>query len=75
VENMIATEKPDVVIHTAAMTQVDDCETQREACWLQNVEATRYIALACEAYKVFLLHLFFFDYFFESEFNSHYINC
>jgi dTDP-4-dehydrorhamnose reductase len=46
------------------MTQVDDCETQREACWLQNVEATRFIAEACQAQSTFLLHLstdFIFD--------------
>lgn len=29
--------KPDVVINTAAMTNVDACETDREGCWLLNV--------------------------------------
>lgn len=56
--------KPDAVIHTAAMTQVDDCEQDHEACWLQNVEATRYVGEACEKNKAFLLHLstdFIFD--------------
>ena len=64
VHQLIEKEQPHVVIHTAAMTQVDDCETQREACWLQNVEATRYIAEACAAHNTFLLHLstdFIFD--------------
>jgi len=30
---------PDVVINTAAMTNVDACETEKEACWLMNVTA------------------------------------
>jgi dTDP-4-dehydrorhamnose reductase len=30
---------PDLVINTAAMTNVDACETQREACWALNVTA------------------------------------
>ena len=30
---------PDVVINTAAMTNVDACETDREACWLMNATA------------------------------------
>lgn len=29
--------KPDVVINTAAMTNVDACETDKENCWLMNV--------------------------------------
>src|SRR4051812_13212603 len=28
---------PDVVINTAAMTNVDACETEKEACWSKNV--------------------------------------
>jgi len=60
----INTHKPHAVIHTAAMTQVDDCETQQAECWLQNVEAVRYLAQACEANQTFLVHLstdFIFD--------------
>ena len=30
VQSVISQERPDVVIHTAAMTQVDDCETNQE---------------------------------------------
>src|SRR5688572_897464 len=32
---------PDVVINTAAMTNVDACETDRENCWLLNVTAVQ----------------------------------
>jgi dTDP-4-dehydrorhamnose reductase len=33
--------KPDVVINTAAMTNVDACETQKEECWKANVIAVQ----------------------------------
>ena len=64
VESVMADIRPDVVIHTAAMTQVDDCETDREACWLLNVKAVEYLIEACAKYNTFLLHLstdFIFD--------------
>lgn len=56
--------KPDVVIHTAAMTDVDKCETQKDACWAQNVHAVEYIVEACQATGAFLVHVstdFIFD--------------
>lgn len=56
--------KPDCVIHTAAMTQVDDCEKDREGCRILNVEAVRYLIEACEKYGTHLVHLstdFIFD--------------
>lgn len=33
---------PDAVINTAAMTNVDACETEREACWAMNVTAVEH---------------------------------
>ena len=56
--------KPDVLIHTAAMTQVDDCETHQQACWLHNVKAVEYLIEACNKYHTFFIHLstdFIFD--------------
>lgn len=35
--------KPDAVINTAAMTNVDACETKREECWAANVTAMQYM--------------------------------
>jgi len=40
---------PDVVIHCAAMTKVDDCESNRELAFRLNEEGTRNVALACKA--------------------------
>ena len=64
VESCLSTYQPDVVVHTAAMTNVDQCEEEKEGCWLLNVEAVAYVAEACKAHKAFLVHLstdFIFD--------------
>lgn len=50
-------EKPDVIIHTAAMTNVDEAEVEQEACWLMNVEAVKYLIHAAEANNCFFVHL------------------
>lgn len=42
--------KPDAVVHTAAMGNVDLCEEDRSACYRVNVEATR--ELLREAYRL-----------------------
>ena len=39
VNDVFLKHKPDVVINTAAMTNVDACETEKETCWLLNVTA------------------------------------
>lgn len=63
--------QPDVVINTAAMTNVDACESQKEACWAQNVTAVEYFIKAIESNtskhpgkKIHFIHLstdFIFD--------------
>ena len=64
VKEVITSEKPDVVINTAAMTNVDQCELEQDACWVANVDAVQHIVDACELSGSFLLHLstdFIFD--------------
>lgn len=64
VNKVIAVEKPTHIIHTAAMTNVDECEINREACWKLNVDAVQYLVNACEQHNVFFVHLstdFIFD--------------
>ena len=56
--------QPDVVIHAAAMTNVDECELNPEKCQLVNVEATQNVVHATENVKAHLIHLstdFIFD--------------
>jgi dTDP-4-dehydrorhamnose reductase len=62
--DVIGEVQPDVVIHGAAMTDVDKCEVQKDACWAQNVHAVEYIIEACKATNAFLVHVstdFIFD--------------
>jgi dTDP-4-dehydrorhamnose reductase len=64
VETVIGKTKPDVIINTAAMTQVDHCETEREKCWLNNVTAVENVVKACEKTGARLIHIstdFIFD--------------
>lgn len=43
VNTVLAKHLPDVVIHTAAMTNVDACELDKESCDKMNVNAVKYI--------------------------------
>ena len=64
VSQLIAAEKPSVVINTAALTNVDLCEQQKEACDDLNVNAVRYLVDACEKIDSHLIHIstdFIFD--------------
>jgi len=56
--------KPEVIINTAAMTNVDQCETEQEDCWKLNVTAVEHLIKASEKHNAFLLQLstdFIFD--------------
>ena len=45
----VGTESPDVIVHCAAMTNVDDCETERDLAFRLNEEGSRNVALAAKA--------------------------
>ena len=57
VEKLFLKHKPDVVINTAAMTNVDACETKREECWLANVTAMQYMVDVLEKIGSHLIHI------------------
>ncbi|MBX2957897.1 MAG: dTDP-4-dehydrorhamnose reductase [Cyclobacteriaceae bacterium] len=64
VDQVIRNTKPEVIINTAAMTNVDRCETEREVCWQANVTAVQYLVEACGNHKIHLIHVstdFIFD--------------
>jgi len=48
VEVTLALLNPEVIIHGAAMTHVDECEKHQEACYRANVLATKYLIAAAE---------------------------
>lgn len=64
VEAVLSYLTPQAVIHTAAMTNVDQCELNHEECQRQNVAAVEILARVCSKMGIFLLHLstdFIFD--------------
>ena len=58
--------RPDVVIHCAAMTDVDACESDRDRAFLLNEEGSRNVALACKILGARLIALST-DYVFSGE--------
>jgi len=64
VAKLIESEKPQVVINTAAMTNVDLCEDEKKACDALNVDAVKYLADACAKIDAHLIQIstdFIFD--------------
>ena len=64
VAKVISQHRPDVVINTAAMTHVDQCELDPVSCEKLNVDAVKNIIKACNATDSFIIQLstdFIFD--------------
>ena len=57
VAEVIEKVRPDAIIHTAAMTNVDECEGSKDLCWAMNVKAVEYLTEACIKHQIFLCHL------------------
>ncbi|MEM3573662.1 MAG: NAD(P)-dependent oxidoreductase [Nitrososphaeria archaeon] len=51
VREFIKQNLPDIIIHTAAMTDVRRCEEERELAWKVNVNGTENLVKACLEYK------------------------
>lgn len=51
VMKLFSEERPDIVINTAAMTNVDACETRQEECHALNVASVQYMTEACAALR------------------------
>lgn len=48
VTELIEKYRPDVVVHSAALTNVDYCEKNREEAWLTNAKGTENVVNACK---------------------------
>ncbi|MEK6480161.1 dTDP-4-dehydrorhamnose reductase [Catalinimonas sp. 4WD22] len=57
VNQIIEEEKPDVIVHTAAMTNVDACEQNQSECWEVNVVAVEWLLEAAKEINAFFIHL------------------
>ncbi len=55
--SIMEAEKPEVVIHGAAMTQVDECEQRQKEAHSLNVEATARLLLDAEEFSSFFIFL------------------
>jgi dTDP-4-dehydrorhamnose reductase len=54
---VLAEVQPDIVIHTAANTNVDGCELNPDLGWRDNALATRNVAVACRQVDAFLIYI------------------
>lgn len=64
VDGIFEKHQPEAVINTAAMTNVDACEQDKEGCDKLNVDAVEYLIKACKQHSCHLVHLstdFIFD--------------
>jgi len=64
--NVISRLKPEVIIHTAAYTDVDGCEINKDLAWKVNAEATKHIATASTSIGAHLTYVST-DYIFDGE--------
>src|ERR1700730_8739822 len=57
VQQVLLQEKPDILIHAAAMTQPDTCELNKVQCWNSNVTATRFLVDAAKMINAFFIYI------------------
>ena len=70
VRHLIAETAPEIIVNTAAYTNVDGCEDEREKCWAVNVLAMENILEASYEKKPIIVHIST-DYVFDGE-QGHY---
>jgi dTDP-4-dehydrorhamnose reductase len=64
IERVVKQHQPDAIINTAAMTNVDACESDKKNCYALNVESVKSLIKLSEQYNIQLIHLstdFIFD--------------
>ena len=57
VNKTISDFKPDVIINSAAMANVDLCEVEKDMCWNTNVNGVDNLVKACLKYNCHLVHI------------------
>lgn len=71
IDRMFEIEKPDIVLHCAAYTAVDNAEDNESANWNVNVNGTRHVAEACKKYGATMVYIST-DYVFDGESTEQY---
>jgi dTDP-4-dehydrorhamnose reductase len=57
IENSLHEIKPDVIIHLAAMTNVDECETNEKIATTVNVDATKLLLIHATKFNSFFIYV------------------
>ena len=63
--------KPDIVVHTAAWTDVDGCELDRRKAYRINTDGTKNVAFACKTANAALVYIST-DFVFDGKRSKHY---
>lgn len=66
VSSVLKRERPEIIVHAAAYTDVSRAERERAECWAVNVEGTRQVAQAANSVGAKLVHIST-DYVFSGE--------
>ena len=64
IERVVEKYHPDTIVNTAAMTNVDACESDKENCYALNVGSVKSLIGLCEKHNIQIIHLstdFIFD--------------
>jgi len=57
ISELVGRIEPEVIIHSAALTDVDRCEREKELAYKMNVEGTRALAKAAEESASFMIYI------------------
>jgi dTDP-4-dehydrorhamnose reductase len=57
VQKVVSEVRPDCIINTAAMTNVDACENDKTGCQALNIDAVQYLTDACKPFSSHFIHL------------------
>jgi len=57
VGDLLISEKPEIVIHAAAMTQVDECELEQDQCFNINVNGTAHVLSQSESHSQVIIYI------------------
>src|SRR5690349_10740511 len=57
IKEVIGSFKPDVIVHCAALVDVDRCETERELAWKTNVRSVEYLLEAARKTDARIVHI------------------
>ena len=66
IEKVVEEFRPDAIINSAAMANVDNCEVESDRCWKVNVEGVKNLVNTCDNYEIHLVHIST-DYIFDGK--------